>query len=255
MGGRLAEHDRLAAALERAGDNPGLLPEFYRLLIESPLLLPVPVTAAATLDRDGTLAMVRWRNPRNGDLFIPLFSGPRAVPDSIPAHVRLMQLAARDLFTHVTGVHFRLNPASLTWADLPPDVIATLLRDGTVHSGVTVETLPSGSLAQIGPPSEPQATFVQALRSLFEPFPMVPQVYLFEFLRKGPTGPNNRLTVGIVAAHDMAVAHDISALLPASYTGSLGVNVMFLQPGDPIVQGLTAAGILPVVERRNVPPL
>jgi len=84
MGVRLAEHDRLAAALKRAGDDPGLLPAFYRLLIESTLLMPVPESAAATLDRDGTLAMVRWRDPRNGCLFIPLFSGPGTVPASIP---------------------------------------------------------------------------------------------------------------------------------------------------------------------------
>jgi len=166
-----------------------------------------------------------------------------------------MQLAARDLFTYVKGVHFRVNPASPTCADLPPDVIATLLRDSTVHTGVSVDTLPSGSIAQIGPPSEPLAEFVQALRSLFRLYPTVPEVYIFEFLWPGSTGPSHRLTVGIVAARDMTMAHDISTLLPSAYAGHLGVDVMFLEPGDPIVQGLTAAGILPVVECGNSPSL
>jgi len=162
-----------------------------------------------------------------------------------------MQLAARDLFTHVTGVHFRLNPASSIWVDLPPDIVATLLRDNTVHAGMNAETIPSGSFAQIGPPSESQAEFVQVLRSLFGRYPTVPEVYLFEFLWPGLTGPSRRLTVGIVAARDMTMAHDISALLPYAYSGRLGVDVIFLEPDDQIVQGLMAAGMSPVVEGRN----
>lgn len=251
----MAEHDRLAAALERAGDDPGLLPAFYRLLIDSPLLIPVPSTAAATLDRDGTLVMIRWRDPRTGNVFTPLFSGPGAVPRSVPSHVRMMQLVARDLFTHVTGVHFRLNPASATSADLPPDVITTLLRDGIVHDGINVETLPSGTRAQIGPPTESLVEFTQALRSLFERYHDAPEVYLFEFLSPGPSGPSLRLTVGIVGPHDPGMAHDISAMLPNVYSGRLGVDAIFLEPDDdPIMQGLAAAGITPVVERRHARP-
>lgn len=250
----MAEHDRLAAALERAGDDPGLLPVFYRLLIDSPLLIPVPSTAAATLDRDGTLVMIRWRDPLTGNLFTPLFSSPAAVPRSVPSHVQMMQLVARDLFTHVSGVHFRLNPAGSVSADLPPDVIATLLRDGTVHDGFDVEKLPSGTLAQIGPPTEPLSGFVQALRRLFESYRLVPEIYLFEFLRPGPTGPCLRLTVGIVAPPDTRMAHDISALLPNAYSGRLGVDAIFLEPDDPIVQRLAAASIVPVVELRHTRP-
>lgn len=245
----MASKDILAERLQRAAADPGLMPEFYRLLAESAVLVPVSRVPAAD-GRPEVRVVVGWRDPKDQVVFVPVFSGPARVPAGQPASVEIVSDSLRRLIEAMPQGHFRLNPAGPVALDLPPDTTAMLLKDGTIHAGAEASTIPQGANIAIGAPTEDPRALTAALRSHFDRQPAAPTIFIYDLHRPETHGSTHSLAVGVVSAYDVTIAHDIGAIVSEAYTGALPVDVCFLVADDEVVEALVGMAIAPVVTSR-----
>lgn len=246
MGGGLGTHDIVGEALQRAAVDPGLTPELHSLLAEHPLLVPV---TRLRPDPNGpeVSVIVLWKDPSDGQAFVPLFSNSARVPQGAPSTIRFVWDHLKRLTDVLPQAHFRLNPAGPVMFDLPCDLARTLVVGDMPAAANAPAMLPEGTDLGLGVPSEDHSVLIAALRSHFRRQPTAPTIYLYELYRHEGETLTRSLAIGVVTGFDPAIASAISAIVPEAYRGTLPVDVGFLGGNPEIVEALAAVPIEPIL--------
>lgn len=242
----------LEQALEQATRDPGARPAFYRLLLESQVVVMLG-PARDGRSRDGMELIVWTRN--DGVRVIPFFSslevckavvstqGPTPLGPTAIVPARALFKNARSL-----SMHMHLNPNHTWGREFVPEELASLLTHGTIHHGVSHTVLEADTRVGLRAPQEILPDFQTALASLLTTFPRVQTAYLFEMERIDPPA-EAALIVGIVGPHDKALPHALGTIVTETYLGRLPVDLCFFTPQDCQLAALQDAMIVPFFER------
>jgi hypothetical protein len=148
--------NKLEDALVAAVKNPAAAPDFYRLLLESDLLVLGTVNGQQTpaekfhAEAGSTFSFVSGE--RNGFQFLPIFSSLTRMQAYVKQESKYLSIKGRDLLEITRGTPIVLNPDSEYGNALSAEQVAVLLQD---------RSLPI--IADIEPP----ATLVKALIALY----------------------------------------------------------------------------------------
>ena len=189
--------NRLEEALVRAVKNPAAAPDFYRLLLESDILVLGTVegqedaTSQFSLEPGGQLALVTGE--RNGERFLPVFSSLPRMQAYLKEESRYLSVNGRALLDLTRGAPVILNPGSEYGRELSPEQIAQLLDSGGWPGGQQV------AMSEVERPS----ALVNALTAVFEKDAGVQTAWMISITPDGPGGESQPL-VGIETTGDMA---------------------------------------------------
>ena len=157
----------LERALMRAPSEPAARPEFYRLLLESPLFVLGDMSGGNSM-RLGTV--------RHGEHEYHLvFSALSRLQAFVAKPENYLELKGRDLFSAARGAYFMLNPGADYGKELLPDEIAHLLDPKPSHREVTVE---KETQVLIGQAKDPPTALMEALATAFRARPDVLTAYI-----------------------------------------------------------------------------
>ena len=125
----------LEALMQAAGRDPGIVPRFYRALLDAEIYVLTPEAPMKTGRRRSlkfrekiNVAMVEFR----GMTWLPAFTSKKRISDYVREPEICLGAAARDLFELLPNANFWLNPLSECQKPLPATEIA-LLMDGTIY--------------------------------------------------------------------------------------------------------------------------
>jgi hypothetical protein len=124
--------NELERALVKAAKNPHDAPDFYRLLLESDLLVMGTVEGQEgaadkfTLAPGGKINLVT--GVRNGGSFLPVFSSLPRMQDYVKQESKYLRVNGRALLDLTRGAPVILNPASEYGKELTPEQVAQLLN-------------------------------------------------------------------------------------------------------------------------------
>ncbi|HEU0162466.1 MAG TPA: enhanced serine sensitivity protein SseB C-terminal domain-containing protein [Rhizomicrobium sp.] len=127
--------NELEAALVRAVQDPAAAAEFYRLLLESELLVlgtaegREEATEKFNLESGNRLNLVTGE--QDGRKYLPVFSSIARMQEYIKEDSKYLSMVGRDLFDTTRGAPLILNPASEYGKQLAPHEIAQLLDPGS----------------------------------------------------------------------------------------------------------------------------
>lgn len=125
----------LEKALVQAVKSPASAPDFYRLLLESELLVLGTAdgfeTASDAFDvgPGGKLRLVT--GVKNGAAFLPVFSSLPRMQEYVKQESKYLRVNGRDLLELTRGTRVTLNPASEYGKEFAPQEIARLLNPAT----------------------------------------------------------------------------------------------------------------------------
>ena len=125
----------LEAALVHAVQDPAAAAEFYRLLLETDLLVlgtaegREEASDKFSLDSGSRLNLVTGE--QDGHKYLPVFSSIARMQDYIKEDSKYLSMKGRDLFETTRGAPLILNPASEYGKQLAPHEIAQLLAPGS----------------------------------------------------------------------------------------------------------------------------
>lgn len=198
--------NRLEEALVQAVKNPAAVPDFYRLLLESDLLVLGTVegqedaTSQFSLEPGGQLALVTGE--RNGERFLPIFSSLTRMQAYVKEESRYLSVNGRALLDLTRGAPVILNPGSDYGRELTPEQIAQLLD---------TSPSPAGRHVAMGEADYPLA-LMQVLTAVFAKDAGVQTAWIISITPDGPGGKSHPL-VGIETTGDMAaLAADIERM-------------------------------------------
>lgn len=189
--------NRLEEALVQAVKNPAAAPDFYRLLLESDLLVLGTVegqedaTSQFSLEPGGQLALVTGE--RNGERFLPVFSSLTRMQAYVKEESRYLSVNGRALLDLTRGAPVILNPGSDYGRELTPEQIAQLLDSSPS---------PAGHRVAMGEADYPLA-LMQVLTAVFAKDAGVQTAWIISITPDGPGGQSHPL-VGIETTGDMA---------------------------------------------------
>jgi hypothetical protein len=123
--------NELERALVEAVKSPASAPDFYRLLLESDLLVLGTVDGQEDASDKFTLAPGGKINlvtgVKNGGTFLPVFSSLPRMQEYVKRESKYLRVNGRALFDLTRGAQVTLNPASEYGKELTPQEIAQLL--------------------------------------------------------------------------------------------------------------------------------
>lgn len=123
--------NRLEEALVAAAKNPLAAPEFYRLLLESELLVLGTVegregaTESFNMEPGSKVSLIPGE--KNGQKFLPVFSSLARMQEYVTAESKFLTVKGRALLDLTRGAPVTLNPASEFGREFTADEIAQLL--------------------------------------------------------------------------------------------------------------------------------
>lgn len=244
----MGNRDIVGAALQRAAQDPGLMPELHSLLAEQRLMVPVS-RVRPTPTGPAASAIILWKDPSDGTAFVPLFSGAARIPQGTPSTVTFVWDSLKRLTSVLPQAHFRINPAGPVMYDLPPG-LAHSVAQGDPSLAAPGAVFPAGGELGLGRPTEDQSPLVAALRSHFARQQASPPVFLYEVRRSEGLTPTPALAIGVVSDFDATIATAIAAIVPEAYGGTLPVDISFIGGNPEIGQALLGLGITPIVMGR-----
>lgn len=124
--------NELERALVKAAKNPATAPDFYRLLLESDLLVLGTVegqeeaTEKFTLAPGGKVNLVTGLK-KDGGTFLPIFSSLPRMQDYVKQESKYLLVNGRALLDLTRGAPVILNPASEYGKELTAEQVAQLL--------------------------------------------------------------------------------------------------------------------------------
>jgi len=237
--------NRLEEALVKAVKQPATAPDFWRLLLESELLVLGSAEGHEADDRPFTLQPGGRFNlvtaQRDGRAFLPVFSSLPRMQEWVKQDSRYLSMPGRALFELTRGAAVILNPASEYGRELTPEQVGQLL-------GAPAANRPPRTI--IGE-ADPPAALVAMLTALFSRHREVSAAWMIQ-----ATFADRALTphpvVGIETSGDMqALAEEISRIAADTVPGMVFdvQRVMREQP-----QGLAEALLqTPPFYQRNNP--
>ena len=186
--------NKLEEALVRAVKSPATAPDFYRLLLESELLVlgtavgQEDAGSSFSLEPGGELQLVTGEN--RGEKFLPVFSSLARMQEYVKEESKFLSINGRALFDLTRGAPVVLNPSSEYGREFTPQEIEQLLNPAMPQAQVALST----SDAFYPMP------LVHALTAVFERHPEVQTAWM---IRIG-IGEDIQPLVGIETSGDMA---------------------------------------------------
>lgn len=183
--------DRLPAAdidelFEQAYDNPGYRAEFHRRLPDSNLWVLVEEVPTPD-DAVGELLPIAPLQLSDGSM--PLFTSEARVreAENLPAHIRWIQLRARELMEQMEGVDYVLNPFSPKQLVLAASGIPAMLAGEYNDPGLAASdsAAPASGQVILKLDKEFPAGMVEALQALLSQHPRVREAYMLYMLSDG----------------------------------------------------------------------
>jgi hypothetical protein len=167
----IAEND-LEKALVAATKDPSAAPEFYRLLLESDLLVlgtmegQEDTNQKVPLTPGGRLNLIPGQ--KDGFAFLPVFSSLPRMQEYLEQERKYLSINGRALLDLTRGAPVMLNPASEYGRELSPQQVQQLLDDFSGASPVRMGTTVY--------PTE----LVEALRALFADRPDIENAWMIQ---------------------------------------------------------------------------
>ena len=189
--------NKLEEALVRAVKSPATAPDFYRLLLESELLVLGSVEGqeeaggAFSLEPGGQLQLVTGE--RGGEKFLPIFSSLARMQEYVKEEAKYLSINGRALLDLTRGAPVTLNPASEYGREFTPEQIEQLLNPMPV----------SGPVALAASDAFYPAPLINALTGVFEKHPEVQTAWMIR-IGIGEAGSQVQQLVGIETSGDMA---------------------------------------------------
>jgi hypothetical protein len=202
----MPDQNELEHALERAASDPSSRPDFYRILLESEVLVlghsDTPGEGRAELPAGAKLSIVHWEK-KDGMPVIPFFTSLTALRQSLKEEARFLGMPARSLFEMVKGETLVLNPASSYGKEFFPQEIESLLAVGLNHAPVQ-RIVEKQTQVLLGQPSNYPAQMVASIKTLLARHPNVDAAYLC--LMQEPAAQTPSLVVGFSGTGDISRA-------------------------------------------------
>lgn len=168
MSGFTPEND-LERALVAAAEDAARVPDFYRALLESHLLVidesPGPVRTGWHEAEAGTQLRIRPVEV-DGVPHVPVFSSTTRIETFAQEPAHFVGLPARDLFEMLAGSHVVLNPGADYGKQLVPDEIQALV-DGSMFSSHSPYAAEEETPVLMGQPAEVPHHVTEALGRFF----------------------------------------------------------------------------------------
>lgn len=188
--------NKLEEALVRAVKSPATAPDFYRLLLESDLLVLGTVegqdgSEKFSLEPGGQLQLVTGDN--NGQKFLPVFSSLARMQEYVKEEAKYLSINGRALLDLTRGAPVTLNPASEYGREFTPGQVEQLLNPVAPSASV----MPGVSDAFYPMP------LINALTSVFEKHPEVQTAWMIR-IGIGDQGTQVQPLVGVETSGDMA---------------------------------------------------
>ena len=180
--------NKLEEALQRAVDDPLARPDFYRLLVASPLVV-LGRELPGGRDGRGRLSIPSIRH--NGREFLPIFSAMTRLTSFAPANMEHFTMDARPLFEATRGANFVLNPNSECGKTLMAVEIAFWL-DPSERTRRDVEN----AAVKVTIPAVTPVELIEALTVLFQNRASVIAAYIAEAMPRDGSEPPHPL-IGI----------------------------------------------------------
>ena len=172
--------NRLESLLRLAATEPAHRPEFYKLLLQSPLFVlgeaDEAVDEGEQVAQGSNLSLLHWEKP-DGSTVIPVFTSLQAMQDSIDADESYLEIPARALFEMTLGEELVLNPDSEFGKELMPAEVESLLS-GSVGQQALERVLEESTEIVIGQPEQYPGQLVDSLTTLFSKHVNVKAAYL-----------------------------------------------------------------------------
>jgi hypothetical protein len=214
----------LERTLMRAAKEPAARPEFYRLLLESDLLVLGTVDGqscdavkSATVQPGQHLKIASVEI--NGRTSYPLFSSLTRLQAYIRTKEDFLSMKGRSLFEGTPGASFVLNPGSDYGKELLPGEVARLL-DPNANTPEHI-TIQKPTRALIGQPSVYPHNLVNALKGEFEKRSDILAAYLVQIAFEGKTEPPHPLIGVEVTGNWNAVSAEIGRIARIVMPGAL----------------------------------
>ncbi len=228
------EEDPLERALRLAASEPAHRPEFYRLLLESTVLVLGSAGEATDgkleLQAGSKIALQNWEKP-DGSLIVPFFSSIAPLRRAITVQQNYIALPARSLFEITRGATLVLNPNSTCSKEFLPAEIGSLLSEGgaMIPTQTVIEQPTQVLLAQ---PEEYPTAMTASLCILFAKHPNVAAAYL-ALMHAPSLHAEPHLIVGIQADGDIErVMREAGAVAADSSYDGRPVDLVIVVPGE-----------------------
>jgi len=202
--------NQLERLLRLAAKEPAHRPEFYRVLLDSPVFVLGSTDdeemGEKYLEEGSALSLVNWQK-EDGTSVIPFFSSFDTLQTSIEEDVGYLELPARVLFEMTQGANLIMNPHSEFGKEFLPDEVALLLDDqlGT-HS--EVRTIEKETEVMMGQPEIYPVQLVDSLTTLFSKHEIVKAAYL-GLIHDASQDEQPNLIIGLQGDGDLeAVIHE-----------------------------------------------
>ncbi len=188
--------NKLEEALVRAVKSPATAPDFYRLLLESDLLVLGTVegqdgSEKFSLEPGGQLQLVTGEN--KGEKFLPIFSSLARMQEYVKEESKYLSVNGRALLDLTRGSPVILNPASEYGRELTPGEVEQLLNPMAPSAPVALTTSDA---------FYPMA-LINALASVFEKHPQVQTAWMIR-IGIGDADSQVQPLVGVETSGDMA---------------------------------------------------
>jgi hypothetical protein len=238
--------NELERALVKAAKNPAAAPAFYRLLLESDLL--VMGTAEGRESATETFGVTPGGKfnlvpgTKNGDHFLPVFSSLLRMQEYVKQECKYLSINGRALLDLTRGAPVILNPASEYGKELAPEEVARLLDPPASRTQRTI----TGE-------AEYPAPLVEALTGVFAARPDVEAAWMIQVNFTGQDAPQP--VVGIETAGDWPSLAQTIAEAAQRYVPDMTFDLQRIDRARP--QGLTDAllQVPPFYQRRTSGPL
>jgi hypothetical protein len=237
--------NELERALVKAAKNPEAAPDFYRLLLESDLLVMgtaegrESATETFTVTPGSRFNLVRGM--KNGEPFLPVFSSLLRMQEYIKQESKFLSIKGRALLELTRGAAVILNPASEYGKELSAQEVTKLLDPNTAHTQRTI----TGE-------AEYPVALVETLTGVFAARPDVEAAWMIQVSFSGQEAPQP--VVGIETAGDWPSLAQAIAEAAQRFVPDMSFDLQRIDRARP--QGLTDAllQVPPFYQRRASGP-
>ena len=215
----------LEEAMLLAASHEQARPHFYRLLMESELLVlgdPGSPEAVGTLLHGGRLALDAVAN--DGKTYHPIFTSAQRMQHFAGAPVSYFRMLGRILFAGARGAHFVINPKSELGKTLVPEEIAYWMAQLQATQPIPV---------RVGQPKVYPKKLVKALCVLFISRSLIVEARLAFVARDDGSEPPRPL-IGLIADGDVPrLVQEIFEVAATALPGT-PIDVVYIDPQGPL---------------------
>ncbi len=244
--------NRLESLLRLAATEPAHRPEFYQLLLQSPLFVLGEAEAVAEdgeqVAQGSNLSLLHWEKA-DGSTVIPVFTSLQAMYESIDADESYLEIPAQALFEMTLGEELVLNPDSEYGKELMPTEIESLLT-GNVGQQALERVVEQSTEVTIGQPEHYPVQLVDSLTTLFSKHDNVSAAYL-GLIHDAGQDEHPNLIIALQGEGDLqAVIQEAGAVAWDTTEDEEVVDFIIIEQGDEGIAEYFLNETKPFYERR-----